>query len=77
MSEREEMEEALALARDVTRTQRMEEARLRLACAALTGILAGDQPQAIPHNTVVQWSVGLADEMLALLYPEAPKGEWR
>ena len=50
------------------------DARLRLTCAALTGILAGDVSVpggAIPHDKVASWAVGLAGETLALLYPEA------
>jgi hypothetical protein len=58
------------------RSVNVEEVRLRLTCATLQGILASDSSTpggAIPHDKVALWSVALADEVLALLYPPPPE----
>jgi len=49
-----------------------EEARLRLVCAALTGLLAKDNNGTAP-NWYAQIAIQQADAALALLYPEPPK----
>lgn len=71
-------EKAAAAIAARNRVNEIKDARLRLTCAALTGILAGDVSVpggAVPHDKVALWSVGLADEVLALLYPSpAPNG---
>ncbi len=57
----------LAASIDGLRNPSREEARLRLTCAALTGILVANTRPDVP---TALWAVGLADEVLALLYPE-------
>ena len=46
-----------------------EEARLRLVCAALTGLLANDSGGTAP-NWYARLAIEQADAALALLYPE-------
>jgi hypothetical protein len=57
---------ALEMANRLAAPAKREEARLRLTCAALTGLCAfGGLRESTPHNAVRQ-----ADLCLALLYPK-------
>lgn len=47
----------------------MAEARLRLTCAALTGLITRESTDVLDAKYAVQ----AADACLALLYPEVPK----
>lgn len=49
-----------------------EEARLRLTCAALTGLSANPNCSGLAETFAAE-SVAAADACLALLYPEVPK----
>ena len=47
------------------------EARIRLVCAALTGLAASaDGHRLVVEGRIEDWSVNMADNCLALLYPE-------
>ncbi len=62
--------EALAVSMRLSAPARMADARLRLTCAALTGITSVDK---YTFATVARDAVGFADACLALLYPEVPR----
>ena len=55
-----------------TRPGAFSRERVTLVAAALQGILAADTQQQIPHERVAEWSVLLADEVIARM--EVPRG---